>query len=137
MFQYVRGLVWIAVPMLAMAIWNIAVRLIYGVWQPISCGLFLGSMAAAINVFHLLMRVNRLGEFAEKNVFTSASIADQRRARTLGFASRASIALIAAATALKYPHLFDVKYTIIGLTWVPFAAYLLTWWNHRRLSQKV
>jgi hypothetical protein len=109
-------------------------RAIHGFWEPVSCGLLLGSAAAFLNTAHLYWRIVRLGEAAMSNVFNSGSIAQQRRSRSLGFATRISIALLAAATAIRFPAYLDVKYTIIGLIWVPVAAWAVGLWYRRRPS---
>lgn len=108
--------------------------LIHGYWEPVSSGLFLGSAAAFINLGHLYWRINRMGEQAQSNVFKEGSIAQQRRARSLGFITRVSVALLAAATAIRYPEVLDVKYTIIGLLWVPLAAWAVALWYRSRPS---
>jgi ATP synthase protein I len=91
-----------------LAAWAVAVDL-----RPWFAGFMLGSSASYINARHLAWKVNRIGE--------AASSGQSRRAN-LSFLTRAAIAALACAVALRYPGQLSFFTTVAGLFFTQLAT---------------
>jgi ATP synthase protein I len=91
-----------------LAAWAVAAGL-----RPWFAGLMLGSLASYINARHLAWKVNRVGE---------AAASGRTKRVTLSFLTRAAIAALACAVALRYPVQFSFSTTVAGLFFTQLAT---------------
>lgn len=84
--------------------------------RPFFAGLMLGALASFINARHLAWKVNRVGEVAVSGLGKRVN---------LGFLTRAAIATLAAAIALRYPLYFAFSTTVAGLFFSQLVTLLM------------
>lgn len=85
-------------------------------WRAYALGAALGTAAGWLNAFHLAWRIRRLA-------YGRGSV---RKTRLLGFAARASTALLAVVLAVRAgPERVSLAATIVGLAVVPFLSFAL------------
>lgn len=95
--------------------------------RPYFAGLMLGAVASFINAKHLAWKVNRVGE---------AAVSGSGKRINLSFLTRAAIATLAAAIALRYPSLFAFSTTVAGLFFSQLVTLLMGIVANNRRSRK-
>ena len=106
---------------------------VYPEWKPLFQGVAIGILASWLAQLHLAFRVHQLGGAVIKNVFTHGTRFEKARARSLGFLTRASIMLLAAATAIRFPEHFEVLGTVVGFILVPLCMLGIALWRRKSL----
>lgn len=102
--------------------WGVAVEL-----RPYFAGLMLGSLASFINARHLAWKVNRVGE---------AAVSGQAKRVNLSFLTRAAIAALACAVALRYPMQVAFSTTLAGLFFTQLVTLSIGFVTRNRRSRK-
>lgn len=102
-------------------------------WKSLFQGVAIGIIASWLAQLHLAFRVHQLGDAAIKNVFTHGTRLEKARARSLGFLTRASIMLLAAATAIRFPEHFNVMGAVIGFILIPLLLLGIAMWRRKSL----